>query len=183
MVPVQSHNRLLASYEGARGGKTGFTLKARRCFVGEVDRGGVRLIVAILNSPNSGSLWQDARNLLDYGFSRYGLAPPPPIQAAPLPVLVRQAPLIKPVASRIVVKSKAARPVASTKPKKASARTALASTKPKKASARTPKPPVVKVTKATTGKTIAKTGKRETTKVARVEPTAKPTRKIARPGS
>jgi D-alanyl-D-alanine carboxypeptidase (penicillin-binding protein 5/6) len=75
--------------------KPAFTFKARRCFVGEVDRGGVRLIVAILNSPNSGALWQDARNLLDYGFSRYGLAPPPPIQAAPLPVLVRQAPVVK----------------------------------------------------------------------------------------
>jgi D-alanyl-D-alanine carboxypeptidase len=91
MVPVVSHNRLLASYDGARGGKTGFTLKARRCFVGEVDRGGVRLIVAILNSPNSGTLWQDARTLLDYGFARYGLAPPP-VRPEPTPVMVRRAP-------------------------------------------------------------------------------------------
>lgn len=98
MVPVRNTNRLLASYEGARGGKTGFTLKARRCFVGEVDRGGVRLIVAILNSPTSGTLWQDARNLLDYGFSRYGLAPPPPVQVEPEPepepILVRRAPSV-----------------------------------------------------------------------------------------
>ncbi len=93
MIPVVSHNRLLASYEGARGGKTGFTLKARRCFVGEVDRGGVRLIVAILNSPNSGTLWKDARNLLDYGFARYGLAPPPPVrpELELEPVMVRRA--------------------------------------------------------------------------------------------
>ena len=91
MVPVVSHNRLLASYEGARGGKTGFTLKARRCFVGEVDRGGVRLIVAILNSPNSGTLWQDAHTLLDYGFARCGLAPPP-VRPEPTPVMVRRAP-------------------------------------------------------------------------------------------
>lgn len=92
MVPVVSHNRLLASYEGARGGKTGFTIKARRCFVGEVDRGGVRLIVAILNSPSSGTLWEDARNLLDYGFARYGLAPPPPVKPEPMPVVVQRAP-------------------------------------------------------------------------------------------
>lgn len=92
MVPVQSHNRLLASYEGARGGKTGFTLKARRCFVGEVDRGGIRLIVAVLNSPNSGTLWQDARALFDYGFSRYGLAPPPPIQPEPRLIMARRTP-------------------------------------------------------------------------------------------
>jgi serine-type D-Ala-D-Ala carboxypeptidase (penicillin-binding protein 5/6) len=77
MVPVRSTNRLLESYEGARGGKTGFTLKARRCFVGEVERGGIRLIVVVLNSPNSDTLWRDTQNLLDYGFSRHGLAPRP----------------------------------------------------------------------------------------------------------
>ncbi len=87
MVPVVNHNRLLGSYEGTLGGKTGFTLKARRCFVGEVDRGGVRLIVAILNSPTPGALWRDARTLLDYGFAHYGLASPPP---TPLPVLVQR---------------------------------------------------------------------------------------------
>ncbi|MBZ4194818.1 MAG: D-alanyl-D-alanine carboxypeptidase [Candidatus Contendobacter sp.] len=85
LVPVVTHNRLLASYEGARGGKTGFTFKARHCFVGEVDRGGIPLIVAVFNSPSRGTLWQDARNLLDYGFARYGLAAPPP--APPEPVL------------------------------------------------------------------------------------------------
>ncbi len=96
MVPVVNHNRLLSSYEGTLGGKTGFTLKARRCFVGEVDRGGVRLIVAILNSPNSSALWNDARALLDYGFARNGLALPPPAQPEPLPVLVRREPIMLP---------------------------------------------------------------------------------------
>ncbi|HAS51337.1 MAG TPA: hypothetical protein DCS21_06195 [Gammaproteobacteria bacterium] len=105
MVPVVSHNRLLASYEGARGGKTGFTNKARRCFVGEVDRGGVRLIVAILNSPNSGTLWQDARNLLDYGFARYGLAPPPPVKPEPLPMMVRRTPATPAAAQVAAVRS------------------------------------------------------------------------------
>ncbi|HPF57246.1 MAG TPA: hypothetical protein PK820_00490 [Candidatus Competibacteraceae bacterium] len=92
MVPVLNHNQLLVSYEGTRGGKTGFTFKARRCFVGEADRGGVRLIVAILNSPNSGTLWQDARTLLDYGFARYGLASPPPMKLEPAPVIVQRTP-------------------------------------------------------------------------------------------
>ena len=96
MVPVQSHNRLLTSYEGTLGGKTGFTIKARRCFVGEVDRGGVRLIVAVLNSPNSGALWNDARTLLDYGFARYGLASPPPLQPEPQRILVRREPVATP---------------------------------------------------------------------------------------
>ena len=96
MVPVVNHNRLLGSYEGTLGGKTGFTFKARRCFVGEVDRGGVRLIVAILNSPTSGALWRDARTLLDYGFAHYGVVSPPSVPAEPLPVLVQREPLVSP---------------------------------------------------------------------------------------
>ncbi|MCB1794274.1 MAG: D-alanyl-D-alanine carboxypeptidase [Candidatus Competibacteraceae bacterium] len=100
MVPVHSTNRLLASYEGMRGGKTGFTFKARHCFVGEVDRGGIPLIVAIFNSPSRGTLWQDARNLLDYGFARYGLAPPP-VRVEPEPVMVRHTPVIMPRTARV----------------------------------------------------------------------------------
>ncbi len=102
MVPVHNTNRLLASYEGVRGGKTGFTFKARHCFVGEADRGGIPLIVAIFNSPSRGTLWQDARNLLDYGFARYGLAPPPPVQAEP-PVMIRHMPAITPVVAHAAV--------------------------------------------------------------------------------
>lgn len=102
LIPVLNHNRLLASYEGTRGGKTGFTLKARRCFVGEVERGGTRLIVAILNSPNSGTLWADARTLLDYGFAHYGLAPAP-VQPdnEPRPILVERKPTATPASWRV----------------------------------------------------------------------------------
>lgn len=116
MVPVVSHNRLLASYEGARGGKTGFTLKARRCFVGEVNRGGVRLIVAILNSPNSGTLWQDARALLDYGFARYGLAPRPLVQPEPVPVMVRREPVATSAARVAMLQREPAARVAMVRP-------------------------------------------------------------------
>ena len=132
MVPVRNTNRLLASYEGARGGKTGFTLKARRCFVGEVDRGGIRLIVTILNSPNSGTLWQDARNLLDYGFARYGLAPPP-VQAEPTPVMVRHMPVITPTAARAV----AVRPTLVNKRGRATAKSGVAAASTKTTAART----------------------------------------------
>jgi D-alanyl-D-alanine carboxypeptidase (penicillin-binding protein 5/6) len=190
MVPVNNHNRLLASYEGARGGKTGFTLKARRCFVGEVDRGGVRLIVAILNSPNSGTLWQDARTLLDYGFARYGLAPPPPVQPESLPVLVRHNPVITPAVARIAAKPLAVRPVATAKPK-AIARTAAVA-KPavsakakafaKTGAAKANKPLAVNTARPSTGK-ITKAEKRESPKVARAETAVKPSPKIAKPRS
>ena len=68
MVTVHNSNRLLASYEGAQGGKTGYTRAAKRCFVGEVRRGHTRLIVAVLGSNQ---LWSDVVALLDYGFSLY----------------------------------------------------------------------------------------------------------------
>ena len=172
MIPVVSHNRLLASYEGARGGKTGFTLKARRCFVGEVDRGGVRLIVAILNSPNSGTLWEDARTLLDYGFARYGLAAPPPAKPEPAPVMVRWTaeeepesavvrPVLRPRTQTASVRPKAVqtasvRPKAVQTPPVAAAKRAVASPQSVRVAAKSkppvksvqaaapPKPPVVK---------------------------------------
>jgi D-alanyl-D-alanine carboxypeptidase len=137
MVPVLNHNRLLGSYEGARGGKTGFTFKARRCFVGEVDRGGVRLIVAILSSPNSGALWQDARTLLDYGFARYGLAAPPPVKPEPIPVIVRH-----PQAVPVVGRMAAARTLAASKGKRTGVnqtRNAVSAKAPKKPASATSK--------------------------------------------
>lgn len=105
-VPVANHNRLLETYEGTLGGKTGFTQKARRCFVGEVNRGGVRLIVSILNSPTSRTLWQDAHTLLDYGFARHGLTPQPAQPSFEArPIMARAAPVMTPDAARLAALS------------------------------------------------------------------------------
>ena len=38
LVTVRNSNRLLRSYYGARGGKTGYTRAARSCFVGAAER-------------------------------------------------------------------------------------------------------------------------------------------------
>ncbi len=62
-----NHNRLLSSYEGAIGVKTGYTKKSGRCLVSAAERDGVRLIAVTLNAPND---WQDHEAMLDYGFSR-----------------------------------------------------------------------------------------------------------------
>lgn len=202
MVPVVSHNRLLASYEGARGGKTGFTFKARRCFVGEVDRGGVRLIVAILSSPNSSTLWQDAHTLLDYGFARYGLAPPPPVRPEPTPIMVWRAPatpMAAPVAAvrSAVGKGQGARMV-SAKPK-ARQTTKVAVAKPvaksKSTLAVAKKPPVVKVAAKSSkpaptavaknskpASAVKVDAKRTVTKVARAEPATSSKQKNSKRG-
>jgi D-alanyl-D-alanine carboxypeptidase len=64
-IALRSHNRLLWSYDGALGGKTGYTFAAQKCFVGAAARNGTTLIVSILGSRD---LWGDTRRLLDYGF-------------------------------------------------------------------------------------------------------------------
>lgn len=63
-----NHNKLLRSYEGAIGIKTGFTKKCGRCLVSCAVRDGVMLICVTLNAPND---WQDHKNMLDYGFTQY----------------------------------------------------------------------------------------------------------------
>lgn len=63
-----NHNKLLKSYEGAIGIKTGFTKKSGRCLVSCAEREGVELIAVTLNAPND---WQDHKKMLDYGFSKY----------------------------------------------------------------------------------------------------------------
>ena len=65
-VYFSNHNRLLKSYEGAGGVKTGFTKKSGRCLVSFAERNGVRLIAVTLNAPDD---WNDHTSLLDYGFS------------------------------------------------------------------------------------------------------------------
>lgn len=63
-----NHNRLLRSYDGATGIKTGFTKKCGRCLVSCATRDGVTLICVTLNAPND---WQDHKQLLDLGFDNY----------------------------------------------------------------------------------------------------------------
>lgn len=63
-----NHNRLLRSYNGAIGIKTGFTKKCGRCLVSCATRDGVTLVCVTLNAPND---WNDHAKLLDYGFDQY----------------------------------------------------------------------------------------------------------------
>ncbi len=67
-IPIRNHNRLLWNFDGAIGGKTGYTHAAQRCFVGGVSRNGATLIVSILGSRD---LWRDTRKLLEYGLQNY----------------------------------------------------------------------------------------------------------------
>ena len=65
---LENKNRLLSTYEGATGGKTGYTSKAGRCLVFSARRDGMELIGAVLNCYT----WFDtATVMLDYGFENF----------------------------------------------------------------------------------------------------------------
>jgi len=70
-VKFRNKNRLLWDFEGALGGKTGYTRAARKCFVGAATRNGHTLVVAVLGSRRR-HLWTDTEALLEYGFANVG---------------------------------------------------------------------------------------------------------------
>lgn len=63
-----NHNKLLKSYDGSTGIKTGFTKKSGRCLVSAAERDGLGLIAVTLCA---GDDWKDHTAMLDYGFSLY----------------------------------------------------------------------------------------------------------------
>ncbi|HEV8341267.1 MAG TPA: D-alanyl-D-alanine carboxypeptidase [Candidatus Binatia bacterium] len=67
-ISVRSHNRLLWNFDGAIGGKTGYTFAAQKCFVGGVSRNGTTLIVSVMGSRD---LWGDVRRLLEHGLDNH----------------------------------------------------------------------------------------------------------------
>lgn len=63
-----NHNRLLRSYEGCIGVKTGFTKATGRCLVSAAERNGLRLISVTLND---GDDWTDHAAILNAGFAAF----------------------------------------------------------------------------------------------------------------
>jgi serine-type D-Ala-D-Ala carboxypeptidase (penicillin-binding protein 5/6) len=90
-ISVRNHNRLLWGFDGAIGGKTGYTHAAQKCFVGAVQRNGTTLIVSILGARDQ---WGDTKRLLEYGFDNYDAL------KAPSPPASRAAPADQPVGVR-----------------------------------------------------------------------------------
>lgn len=64
---LRNHNKALWRVEGAEGGKTGYTAAARQTYVGKFTREEGAIIVAIMGSE---TMWNDVKNLVEYGFHR-----------------------------------------------------------------------------------------------------------------
>ena len=65
---LNNKNKLLSTYEGATGIKTGYTRKAGRCLVFGAEREDMRVIGVVLNCPD---WFNEAARLMDETFERY----------------------------------------------------------------------------------------------------------------
>ena len=65
---LKNTNKLLWSDEDLVGGKTGYTRKARHCFVCAAEREKDMIVVALLGSPSRDDLWRESEVLVQKGF-------------------------------------------------------------------------------------------------------------------
>ena len=65
---IYNKNKLLSSFEGANGVKTGYTTDSGRCFVGAAERNGMQLVSVVLNCPD---MWGMTKALLRGAFDSY----------------------------------------------------------------------------------------------------------------
>lgn len=91
---LSNTNKLIRFYEGATGLKTGSTDSARYCISATAEREGMELIAVVLKSPTGQQRFEDAKTLLNYGFSTYGLvhaSPEEPLPPVPVTLGTRDA--------------------------------------------------------------------------------------------
>ncbi|HLV10202.1 MAG TPA: D-alanyl-D-alanine carboxypeptidase family protein, partial [Halanaerobiales bacterium] len=68
---LNNTNRLVRFYQGADGLKTGYTDASRFCVTATARRNGLRFIAVIMAADDSNTRFNEAGNLLSYGFSIY----------------------------------------------------------------------------------------------------------------
>ena len=106
-------NKLIRFYEGATGLKTGSTDAARYCLSATAEREGMELIAVIMKGETSEKRFEDAKALLNHGFSTYALKTvTPQTPLAPIPVELGTQATCQPVlgegATLLLEKAKAA---------------------------------------------------------------------------
>ena len=90
-------NKLLKSYRGITGLKTGTTGKAGVCISASAERDGLRLIAVVLGSSSGKERFAAATSLLDYGFAMFesALVPIPADAPKTLPVQKGEEPTLE----------------------------------------------------------------------------------------
>ena len=79
-------NKLLRSYTGTTGLKTGSTDLAKYCLSASAVRGDMQLIAVVMAAPSTAERFKSAAQLLDFGFANYEKTVLPVERLAPIPV-------------------------------------------------------------------------------------------------
>ena len=66
-------NKMLRTYQGMNGMKTGYTQLAGHCLSGTAERNGMTLIAVVLGGPSSKERFADVASMLDFGFATYSV--------------------------------------------------------------------------------------------------------------
>ena len=69
-IKVENTNKLLGTYKGTTGLKTGWTFAAGGCLAASAKRGDIELIAIVMHSEDAYTRFEDAKTLLDYGFEQ-----------------------------------------------------------------------------------------------------------------
>ena len=79
-------NKLIRSYQGITGLKTGTTSAAGSCISATAERNGLKLIAVVLGAPSTDDRFRDAAALLDYGFAGWSVTVTESPELPPVPV-------------------------------------------------------------------------------------------------
>lgn len=74
-IGITNTNRLIKTYPGANGIKTGYTGEAGYCLSASAKKNNMTLISVVLGSPSSKIRFSESKKLLDYGFASYDNIP------------------------------------------------------------------------------------------------------------
>jgi len=85
-IALRNHNRLLGNYRIEVVGKTGWTIAAKKCFVGAARADGREVTFAVLGSRD---LWGDVKRLLEFGLGG-GIQAAPPLPEVETAALAEQ---------------------------------------------------------------------------------------------
>ena len=88
-------NKLIRSYQGITGLKTGTTGQAGSCITATAERVGLSLSAVVLGADSTDHRFQDAAALLDYGFGGWRVTEPEAPVLDPVPVARGMAPTVE----------------------------------------------------------------------------------------
>ncbi|MBQ7034521.1 MAG: D-alanyl-D-alanine carboxypeptidase [Clostridia bacterium] len=84
---LSNTNKLVRYYNGCTGLKTGFTADAGYCLSATASRDGLSLIAVVLGGETSDQRFNDAKALLNFGFTQYDIYQQSPAEIQPVTVI------------------------------------------------------------------------------------------------